>query len=153
MIKAIHILAGLVLAIYVVWGAGFAFSMWSLSNQSSMPADKTVEATPITVVITSAILWLIPLVALALGVLAAVAANQRGQKGWRNAFILLTALSAPGPVLGSAFIVGGLFAGGLLYVMIPGLLLVLAPIIMSIVALVHVRGIAAPTPTAFAPAV
>lgn len=152
-IKAIRILAGIVFATYVAYIATFTLSIWSLSNQGPMPPDKTVDATPLIVSISGAILLLIPIVAVTLGILAAITANQRRQKAWRNTYIVLSVLAFPGPALGAAFIVGGLFAGGLLYVMIPGLVFAVAPIIMSIVALVHEREAIAPTQTVFAPAI
>ena len=153
MTKAIRTLAVLVLVTYFSWVLALAISGWLLSQPSQMPADKSVDATPIPVVITSVIMGLIPLFALALGILAAISSHQRRQSGWRNAFIILTLLALPGPILGSGLIVGGLFAGGALYFIIPGLVFAFAPIIMSIVALSHGRQTTAQSPTVFAPAV
>ncbi len=152
MSKAIRVLAILVLVAYFAWVAAFAISGWLLSRPDQIPADKSVDATPIPVVITSALMGLIPLFSLALGILATVASHQRRQAGWRNTFIILTLLAAPGPILGAGLIVGGLFAGGVLYFILPGLVFEFAPIVMSIVALRHERRFTAPSAPVYAPA-
>ena len=149
--KAIRVLAILVPVTYVAWAASFAISGWLLTHSGPMPADKSVDITPAPVLISTAILWLVPLFSLALGIVAAISSHQQRQPAWRNAFIVLTLLAAPGPILGAGLIVGVLFAGGALYFIIPGLVFELAPIIMSVVALLHEWRIIAPSAPVLVP--